>query len=75
MDRCDPEYIPSQSTVSDDSMDNEDVKEDWNPNGRWIVNESQLEKLFRFCSYCGCAIDKSYICAKSSQLKVKWECG
>lgn len=50
-----------------------ETRSEWDER-KWVVNESQLKKLFRTCHQCGVAIADKTVIRSGSQIKVEWTC-
>lgn len=78
-DPSDTSYAPSSNTQPS-SQESTSGSSSANGNGRgwsgkkWLVNESQLLKLFKLCTTCGSEIVERKVIGHSSQIRIQWGC-
>ncbi|XP_051522031.1 uncharacterized protein LOC127422499 isoform X4 [Myxocyprinus asiaticus] len=67
--------IPPSSTSSQTAGQEDDkvVGQHWKER-KWLVNESSLMKLFRFCQQCGAPVREPKKITSGSLILVQWEC-
>ncbi|XP_065129116.2 uncharacterized protein [Paramisgurnus dabryanus] len=71
----DSSFVPASSTSSTSTTTTEEERENekWKER-KWIVNESNLMKMFRRCQDCGALITDTKKKASGSLIEVLWEC-
>lgn len=71
----DTSFVPASSTSSTSTTTTEDDRENekWKER-KWIVNESNVMKMFRRCQDCGALITGTEKKSNGSRIEVLWEC-